>query len=44
MLSLIGPQSWGRSGAELTYLASVKLLADHTWEVLEQNPDFDFNG
>jgi hypothetical protein len=44
MLSLIGPQSWGRSGAALTYLASVKLLADHTWEVLEQNPDFDFNG
>jgi hypothetical protein len=44
MLSLIGPQSWGKSGATLTYLASVKLLADHTWEVLEQNPDFDFNG
>jgi hypothetical protein len=44
MLSLIGPNSWGKSGAELTFLASVKLLADHTWEVLEQNPDFDFNG
>jgi hypothetical protein len=44
MLSLIGPQSWGKSGETLTYLASVKLLADHTWEVLEQNPDFDFNG
>ncbi|MEY3503764.1 MAG: hypothetical protein RL349_355, partial [Bacteroidota bacterium] len=22
----------------------VKLLADHTWEVIEQNPDFNFNG
>jgi hypothetical protein len=44
MLSLIGPNSWGKSGAELTFLASVKLLADHTWEVLEQNPDFNFNG
>ena len=44
MLSLIGPNSWGKSGAELTFLASVKLLADHTWEVLDQNPDFDFNG
>jgi hypothetical protein len=44
MLSLIGPNAWGKSGAELTYLASVKLLADHTWEVLEQSPDFSFNG
>jgi hypothetical protein len=44
MLSLIGPLSWGKSGDKLTYLASVKLLADHTWEILEQAPDFDFNG
>lgn len=44
MLSLIGPHSWGRSGEKLTYLATVKLLADHTWEVLTQAPDFDFNG
>ena len=44
MLSLIGPNAWGKSGAELTFLASVKLLADHTWEVIDQNPDFDFNG
>jgi hypothetical protein len=41
---LIGPLSWGKSGEKLTYLASVKLLADHTWEVIEQAPDFDFNG
>ncbi|MEY3682215.1 MAG: hypothetical protein RLZZ289_739 [Bacteroidota bacterium] len=44
MLSLIGPHSWGKSGDKLTYLATVKLLADHTWEVLSQAPDFDFNG
>ena len=44
MLSLIGPLSWGKSGDKLTYLASVKLLADHTWEIIEQAPDFDFNG
>lgn len=44
MLSLIGPNAWGRSGEKLTYLATVKLLADHTWEVLAQAPDFDFNG
>lgn len=44
MLSLISPLSWGRSGQDLTFLATVKLLADHTWEVIEQNPDFDFNG
>jgi hypothetical protein len=42
MLSLIGPHSWGKSGENLTYLATVKLLADHTWEVLTQAPDFDF--
>ena len=44
MLSLIGPHSWGKSGDKLAYLATVKLLADHTWEVLSQAPDFDFNG
>ncbi|MFM8595853.1 MAG: DUF2452 domain-containing protein [Flavobacteriales bacterium] len=40
MLSLIAPDAWGRSGAHLTFIASVKLLADHTWDILTQNPDF----
>lgn len=42
MLSLIDQNAWGRSGKDLEFLASVKLLADHTWEIIEQNPDFDF--
>jgi len=41
LLSLIAPESWGRSGAHLTFIASVKLLADHTWDILQQNPDIE---
>lgn len=32
-LSMIGPEEWGRS-APVSFQASVKLLADHTWEIL----------
>lgn len=32
-LSLIGPNEWGKT-APLTFEASIKLLADHTWMVL----------
>jgi len=35
MLSLIAPEEWGRSSS-MQYLATVKLLADHTWEILEE--------
>lgn len=39
VLSMIGPQDWGRNGAPFSqFLATVKLLADHTWEVLEGSP------
>lgn len=41
LLSLIGPGQWGRSGKEYTYVATVRLLADHTWDILEKNPDAD---
>jgi hypothetical protein len=34
ILSLIAPSQWGRSGASFTWIATVKLLADHTWDVL----------
>ena len=34
VLSLVAPQEW-RRGAPYTYVASVRLLSDHTWEVLE---------
>lgn len=35
VLSMIAPNSWGRSGSPYTYVATVKLLADHTWDVLK---------
>lgn len=37
LLSLVGPQEWGRSKPFERFIASVKLLADHTWEVLNQD-------
>lgn len=33
-LSMIAPNEWGR-GAKASFQASVKLLADHTWEILK---------
>jgi len=34
ILSMIGPTEWGRSKPFKEFVASVKLLADHTWEIL----------
>lgn len=34
-LSLIGPTEWGRSKNMGKHVASVKLLGDHSWEVLK---------
>ena len=34
-LSLVGPEEWGRSLPFAAYVAQVKMLADHTWEVLD---------
>lgn len=33
-LSMVAPEEWGRS-AKADFQASVKLLADHTWEILK---------
>ena len=33
-LSLIGPMEWGKSFPFQSFIASMKLLADHTWEIL----------
>ena len=38
VLSLISPKEWG-SKLPYHFIASVQLLADHTWEVLEKNAD-----
>lgn len=37
VLSLIGPTEWGRSANSRKYVASVKLLGDHSWDVLSSN-------
>lgn len=40
-LSLIGPKEWGQS-CPYNFVATVKLLADHTWDILQTNDDPDF--
>ncbi len=36
ILSLIAPDQWGRSKNRFTYYACVKLLADHTWHIIDK--------
>ena len=36
-LSLIAPNQWGKSGARFDFVATVQLLADHTWDILARN-------
>ncbi len=38
ILSLISPEEWGNNKS-LKFLNSVKLLSDHTWEVLDESKD-----
>jgi hypothetical protein len=42
VLSMIGPDQWGKSKSLPTYIATIKLLADHTWDILDKNPSVDF--
>ena len=36
VLMMIAPDEWGRSKPErLTYLNTIQLMSDHTWEVIE---------
>jgi hypothetical protein len=37
VLSMISPEEWGKDIPYKAYLATVKLLSDHTWEVLDRN-------
>lgn len=37
VLSLVGPHHWGKEMPFETYIATVKLLGDHTWDILEMN-------
>ncbi len=35
-LMMIGPDEWGKSKpVDLEYISSAKLLADHTWEIID---------
>lgn len=34
LLSLIGPDEWGRSKNSRKFVASVKLLGDHSWDLI----------
>lgn len=34
LLSLVAPDQWGRKGCPFTHVATVRLLADHTWEIV----------
>jgi hypothetical protein len=39
LLSLIGPDQWGRSKRSFEWSATVRLLADHTWDVLSKSEE-----
>lgn len=36
VLSMVGPEEWGSKNAIGDFVAEVKLLADHTWEIIRQ--------
>jgi cellobiose-specific phosphotransferase system component IIA len=36
-MSMIAPEEWGRKKDWAHFVAEVKLLADHTWEILREN-------
>ncbi len=38
-ISLISPDEW-RGNAPYTYMATVKLLADHTWDIIKKSNHF----
>lgn len=39
LLSLIAPNQWGRSKNTFQFVATVRLLADHTWDILEKSEE-----
>ncbi len=36
-LSIIGPKEWGNSKSMGNFVASVKLLGDHSWDIIKNN-------
>jgi len=39
MLTMVSPGEWGRKMPYDAFVAKVKLLGDHTWEILEKGED-----
>jgi len=35
LLSMISPNDWGRKKCPYSFIASVRLLADHTWDIIK---------
>jgi hypothetical protein len=35
-LSMVAPEEWGRKRRPHTFIAEIKLLADHTWEIIRK--------
>jgi hypothetical protein len=35
LLSMVAPTDWGRKGCPYHFVATVRLLADHTWDIVE---------
>jgi len=42
LLSMVGPREWGSSIPFKAFMASVKLLADHTWEITEEGEGLEY--
>jgi hypothetical protein len=41
VIMLISPDEWGlKQPAKLEYISSMRLLSDHTWELLDRSQDF----
>jgi hypothetical protein len=38
-ISLIGPNEWGRSKTKLKHVATIRLLGDHSWHVINKNSE-----
>lgn len=41
LLSMIGPSEWGRTKNKLNYIATVELLADKTWKIIQKSDQFE---
>ncbi len=41
VVSLIAPHEWGRSYRYQAYIATIRLMADRTWEIVEEGEEID---